>query len=126
MLENVQNTSEAYWTSAAQEGNQYRAMNLVFRRERNSIDLMSDYFRLKNDLVSWNKFRFFVIEFGGTWTPLLKCVKYFVALTFISLVYMTLTDVSLPPTYLAKLEGHELREYVKVEYTSVLEEMMRY
>jgi hypothetical protein len=39
-------------------------MNLVSRKERNSIDLVSDYFRLKNDLVSWNKFRFFVIEFG--------------------------------------------------------------
>lgn len=51
-LENVQNTAEAYWTHAAQEGNQYRAMNLVSRRERNSIDLVSDYVRLINDLVS--------------------------------------------------------------------------
>jgi len=52
MLENVQNTSEANWTPAAQEGNRYRAMNLVSRRERNFVDLMSGYFRLKNDLVS--------------------------------------------------------------------------
>ena len=51
-MENVQNTSEAYWIPAAQEGNQYRAMNLVSRRKRNSVDLVSDYFRLKNDLVS--------------------------------------------------------------------------
>jgi len=53
-------------------------------------------------------------------------VKYLVALTFISLDYVTLTEVTLPPTYLAKPEGHELLEYVKVKYTSVLEEVMRY
>jgi hypothetical protein len=51
-------------------------------------------------------------------------VKHSAAVTFISLAYVTLTEVSLPPTYLAKPEGHELIEYVK--YTSVLEEMMRY
>ena len=52
MLESVQNTSEAYWTRAAQEGIQCREMNLESRRERNSIDLVSDYFHLKNDLIS--------------------------------------------------------------------------
>jgi len=49
-----------------------------------------------------------------------------VALTFISLAFVTLTDVSIPPTYLAKPEGLELLEYVTVKDTSVLEEMMRY
>jgi len=39
------------WTAAAQEGNQYRAINLVSRRERNSIDFVSDYVLLKNGLV---------------------------------------------------------------------------
>jgi len=53
-------------------------------------------------------------------------VKYLVALAFVSLDYMTLTEVTLPPTYLAKPKGHELLDYVKVKYTSVLEEMMRY
>lgn len=48
------------------------------------------------------------------------------ALTFISVAYVTLTEVSLPPTYLAKPEGHEFLEYVKVKHTSVLEEMIRY
>jgi hypothetical protein len=49
-----------------------------------------------------------------------------VALSSICLAYVTLTEVSLPPTYLAKPEGHELLEYVKVKYTSVFGEMMRY
>jgi len=52
MLENVQNTSEAYWTPEAQERNQYRAVNLAFRTERNSVDFVSDYFGLKKDLIS--------------------------------------------------------------------------
>jgi hypothetical protein len=40
--------------------------------------------------------------------------KHFVAVTFISLVYETLTDVSIPPTYLAKPEDPELLEHVTV------------
>jgi hypothetical protein len=43
---------EAYWNPAALKGNQYRAMNHGSHSERNPIDLVSDYYRLKKDLVS--------------------------------------------------------------------------